>query len=166
MLLVHAMPPFVGAIGLAAVFSAEISASDAILFMLTTSLSQDFYKRFVRPSATDAQVLRLARLTAVASGAAGTLLAIALGSVVNALTIFYTLIGVSLFVPILAGLYVRRTSPIGALVTMIAGVTVALVVHASTGGRGWGLVTPATAGLGAAISAWVITLWAFAQQKT
>jgi len=166
MLLVHAMPPFVGAVGLAAVFSAEISASDAILFMLTTSLSQDFYKRFVRPSATDAQVLRLARLTAVASGAAGTLLAIALGSVVNALTIFYTLIGVSLFVPILAGLYVRRTSSIGALVTMIAGVAVALAVHASTGGRGWGLVTPATAGLGAAISAWMITLWAFAQRNT
>jgi Na+/pantothenate symporter len=42
--------------------------------------------------------------------------------VVNALTIFYTLIGVSLFVPIVAGLYVRRTSPVGALAAMIAGV--------------------------------------------
>src|SRR4029453_11975306 len=38
MLLVHSVPPVVGAVGLAAVFSAEISASDAILFMLTTSL--------------------------------------------------------------------------------------------------------------------------------
>jgi SSS family solute:Na+ symporter len=160
------MPPLVGAIGLAAVFSAEISASDAILFMLTTSLSQDFYKRFVRPSATDDQVLHLARLTAVASGAAGTLLAIALGSVVNALTIFYTLIGVSLFVPVLAGLYVRRTSSNGALATMIAGVAVALAVHAATGGRGWGLVTPAIAGLAAAVAAWVITLFASTKRKT
>ncbi len=67
-------------------------------------------------------MLRVARWTAVASGAAGTLLAIALGSVVNALTIFYTLIGVSLFVPIVAGLYVRRTSSSGALAAMIAGV--------------------------------------------
>ena len=65
MLLVHSLPPLVGAIGLAAVFSAEISASDAILFMLTTSLSQDLYKRFVNPAATDAGVLRLARWTAV-----------------------------------------------------------------------------------------------------
>jgi len=158
MLLVHSMPPLVGAIGLAAVFSAEISASDAILFMLTTSLSQDFYKRFVHPSATDTQVLRLARLTAVASGAAGTLLAIALGSVVNALTIFYTLIGVSLFVPILAGLYSRRTTSANALATMIAGVCAAVVVHATTGGRGWGLVSPAIAGLAAASVAWVISL--------
>ena len=158
MLLVHSLPPLVGAIGLAAVFSAEISASDAILFMLTTSLSQDLYKRFVNRSASDDQVLRLARWTAVISGAAGTALAIALGSVVNALTIFYTLIGVSLFVPILAGLYTRRTSATGALLTMGAGVCAALAVHLLTGGHGWGVVTPALAGLAAATTAWVITL--------
>jgi SSS family solute:Na+ symporter len=166
MLLVHTLPPLAGALGLAAVFSAEISASDAILFMLTTSLSQDFYRRVVRPSATDDQVLRLARWTAVSGGAAGTLLAIALGSVVNALTIFYTLVGVSLFVPILAGLYVRRTSAAGALAAMIAGVGAALSVHIMTGGRGWGLVSPAVAGLAAAGTAWVITLCVSAKRKT
>jgi solute:Na+ symporter, SSS family len=158
MLLVHRVPPLAGAIGLAAVFSAEISASDAVLFMLTTSLSQDFYTRVLRPSASDDEVLRLARWTAVASGAAGIALAISLGSVVNALTIFYTLIGVSLFVPVLAGLYIRRTSSSSALATMIAGICAALFVHLVTGGRGWGFVTPAIAGLASAAAAWVITL--------
>jgi SSS family solute:Na+ symporter len=158
MLLVHTVPPLVGAIGLAAVFSAEISASDAILFMLTTSLSRDFYQRFVNPAADDRRVLRVARWTAVASGTFGTLLAVALGSVVNALTIFYTLIGVSLLVPIVAGLYVRRTSSAGALAAMIAGVCGSLTVHLLTGGRGWGVVTPAITGLAAAGAAWVVTL--------
>src|SRR5215472_8346601 len=157
MLLTHSLPPLVGAIGLAAVFSAEISASDAILFMLTTSLSQDFYKQFVNRSATDNEILRLARKTAVSSGVAGTALAIVLGSVVNALTIFYTLIGVSLFVPILAGLYTRRTSAASALATMIAGVCAALSVHLVTGGRGWGILSPAIAGLAAAVIVWVIS---------
>ena len=50
-ILMHGLPPVVGALGLAAVFSAEVSAADAVLFMLTTSLSQDLYKRFVNPSA-------------------------------------------------------------------------------------------------------------------
>jgi Na+/proline symporter len=36
---------WVGALGLAAVFSAEVSAADAVLFMVATSLSQDLYKR-------------------------------------------------------------------------------------------------------------------------
>ena len=158
MILVHTLPPLVGAIGLAAVFSAEVSAADAVLFMLTTSLSQDLYKRFVNPAAADAGVLRLARVTAVLSGALGTMLAILLGSVVSALTIFYTLIGVSFFIPIIAGLYVPRTSAPGALATMIAGVGAALVVQIATGGRGWGLVTPAIGGLAAATGVWVITL--------
>ena len=74
-------------IGLAAVFSAELSAADAVLFMLTTSLSQDFYKRFVQPrGATDAQVLRVTRITAVVAGALGVLVAILAADVVDALT--------------------------------------------------------------------------------
>ena len=158
MVLVHAVTPWAGALGLAAVFSAEISASDAILFMLTTSLSQDFYKRVVNPSASDTQVLTLARWTAAFAGAAGMMLAVALGSVVNALTIFYTLIGVSLFVPILAGLFSRRTTPSNAFATMIGGIGAALAVHALTGGRGWGVVSPAIAGLAVAAVVWVISL--------
>ena len=47
MILMHGLPLAVGTLGLAAVFSAELSAADAVLFMLTTSLSQDLYKRFV-----------------------------------------------------------------------------------------------------------------------
>jgi SSS family solute:Na+ symporter len=166
MLLVHTLPPLVGAIGLSAVFSAEISASDAILFMLTTSLSRDFYQRFVNPAADDRRVLRVARWTAVASGTLGTFLAVSLGSVVNALTIFYTLIGVSLFVPIVAGLYVHRTSSAGALMSMVAGVCVALSLHVGTSGRGWGPLTPAIAGLAAAVAVWVISLAAAPNMKS
>src|SRR6185503_9043546 len=80
MVLMYLLPPAVGALGLAAVFSAEISASDAALFMLTTSLSQDLYKRFVNAAASDAQVLLVARCTTVVAATLGVGLAIALGS--------------------------------------------------------------------------------------
>ena len=75
-LLMETLPPLVGALGLAALFSAEVSSSDAILFVLSTSLSQDLYRRFVRPSATDADLLRVARWAAACGGAMGTGLAI------------------------------------------------------------------------------------------
>ena len=71
------------------------------------------------------------------------MLAIVLGSVVNALTIFYTLIGVSLFVPVVAGLYVRRTSAAGALATMAAGVCAALAgASGAPAAAGWGVAEP------------------------
>jgi SSS family solute:Na+ symporter len=157
-LLVGGVPPLAGALGLAAVFSAEVSAADAVLFMLTTSLSQDLYKRFVNPGASDPQVLRVARWTTVVSGAFGVALAITLADVIESLTIFYTLLGVSLFVPIVAGLYVPRTTTSGALASIGAGVAGMLVAQAATGGSGWGVMTPALAGLLAAIAAWVISL--------
>jgi solute:Na+ symporter, SSS family len=157
-LLMRALPVAVGAVGLAALFSAEVSAADAVLFMLTTSLSQDLYRRFVNPSAPDALVLRVARTTAVFSGAAGVALAIVLGSILNALTIFYSLLGVSLFVPIVGGLYVGRTTTAAALAAIFAGVGVMLFVHIATGGRGWGVATPPFAGLVAAVAAWAIAL--------
>jgi solute:Na+ symporter, SSS family len=158
MILIHLLPPAVGAIGLAAVFSAEISASDAVLFMLTTSLSQDLYKRFVNPAATDARVLQVARWTSVVAATLGIGLAVVLGSVVEALTIFYSLLSVSLFVPILAGLYVRRASTPEALGSIGAGVIVVVWAHLTTGGRGVGGFTPPSLGLMAAFAGFLIVL--------
>jgi solute:Na+ symporter, SSS family len=157
-ILIAVLPPLVGAVGLAAVFSAEISASDAVLFMLTTSLSQDLYKRFVNPAATDARQLRVARWTSVVAAALGIGLAVALGSVVDALTIFYSLLTVSLFVPIVAGLFVARFASGGALSSIAAGVVTMLILQFATGGQGWHMLTPALAGLLAAHAAWLISL--------
>lgn len=158
MLLIHGLSPIVGAIGLAAVFSAEISAADAALFMLTTSLSQDLYKRFVNPDADDRRVLQIARWTTVVSGGLAVALAIASASIVDVLTIFYTLLGVTLFVPIVGGLYVARTTAREVRPAIVAGVAIMLIMQVASGGSGWGPVTPALGGLLAAIAAWVISL--------
>ncbi len=158
MILMHGLPTAVGAIGLASVFSAEVSAADAVLFMLATALSQDLYKRFLNPAADDTRLLRVARTTSVASGAIAAVLAIVSASVIGTLTIFYALLGVSLFVPILAGLYSPRTTAGGALAAIAAGVGTMLAINAATAGGGFGIVTPSLGGLAAATIAWLISL--------
>jgi SSS family solute:Na+ symporter len=158
MILMHGLPAAVGTLGLAAVFSAELSAADAALFMITTSLSQDLYKRFVAPAAGERAVLLVARLTTIVAGAVGTALAIVSPSVIGVLSIFYTLLGVTLFVPILAGLYVRQATTSGALVSIACGVTGMLTVQIATGGRGYGMWTPALIGLTAAIGGFCLVL--------
>ena len=155
-LLMESLPPLVGALGLAALFSAEVSSSDAILFMLSTSLSQDLYRRFIRPSATDADVLRVARWAAVGGGVLGTGLAIVSESIVGALSFFYTLLTVSLFVPVIAGLYLRRLSSPEALASIAGGVTFAAVVQIASAGRGLVGLTPAMFGLGGAALGWAL----------
>jgi SSS family solute:Na+ symporter len=145
--LMRDLPPLLGSLGLAAVVSAEASSADAILFMLATSLSQDLYRGYLRPAATDAEVLKVARVAAVAGGVAGVLLAIVSPTVIGALSIFYSLLGVSLFVPVVAGLYLRRAETPEALAAIAGGVAVMLAARFATGGRGFGVVSPALAGL-------------------
>ena len=152
-LMLESLPPIVGALGLAAIFSAEVSSADAILFMLATSLSRDLYRRFVRPEASDAQVLRVARLAAVVGGTLGTVVAMFSDSIVDALRIFYTLLSVSLFVPVIVGLYVRRVRTPEAIASIGTGVTVAAVVQTTAGPGGVAGLDPAMLGLGAALAA-------------
>jgi SSS family solute:Na+ symporter len=151
--------PWLGALGLAAVFSAEVSTCDAILFMLSTSLSQDLYKRLVNPAATDRQLLFVARAAAVGGGAIGAFLAVQLSTIVTALTIFYSLAGVSLFVPVVAGLAGRRGGAPEALASIAAGVATLLTVHLATDGRGYGIFNPNLIGLAAAAAGfWLVYL--------
>jgi len=157
-LLVRDLPPIVGALGLAAVFSTEVNTADAILFMLSTSLSQDLYRGYLKPKATDDEVLHVARLAAVAGGTLGVLLAIVSPSVIGALSIFYTVLGVCLFVPMMAGLYVRRAGTPEAMAAIFGGVAVMLAVHLATGGRGFGIASPALVGLIASVLACTIVL--------
>ena len=149
---------FVAGRGLAAVFSAELSSADAVLFMLTTSLSQDLYKRFVAPASSDTHILAVARVTTIVAGAIGTALAIVSPTVIGLLSIFYTLLGVSLFVPILGGLYVARATTAEALASIASGVGAMLYVHVTTSGTGYGSLTPALVGFLAASAAFVIVL--------
>jgi SSS family solute:Na+ symporter len=157
-LLTNDLPPAIGTLGLAAVFSAELSAADAILFMLATSLSQDLYRRFLRPAAEDAQVLKVARRAAVTGGAIGMGLAIVVPSVIDALSVFYSVVTVSLFVPLLAGLYVRKAGTPEALAAIGAGVAALVAVQIGTGGRGLGPLPPVLVGLLAAAAACALSL--------
>jgi SSS family solute:Na+ symporter len=148
------LPAWLGALALAAVFSTEVDTCDAILFMISTSASKDFYKRFLRPEASDAELLRVARLAAVAGGMVGVLLAIVLQTVIGALTIFYSLLVVTLFVPILGGLYTGRARSSAALAAIAAGVLTLIVVRTGMAGA-YRWLDPTLAGIIAAAVAFV-----------
>jgi SSS family solute:Na+ symporter len=76
--------------------------------------------------------------------------------VIAALSIFYTLLGVCLFVPVVAGLYVRRVGRLEALGAIAAGVTVVAALdlyRRVTGSALTGTLPPALFGLLASVVA-------------
>jgi SSS family solute:Na+ symporter len=145
--LVRGVPAWLGLWALAAVFSAELSATDAILFMLSTSLAVDLYRTFMRPNVTTRRLLAVSRWTTVLAGCAGISLAIILPSVIAAVSIFYGLLAVALFVPVVLGLYWPRMGTSGALASIFAAIAADLATHFATGGRGLGLLSPPAIGI-------------------
>jgi SSS family solute:Na+ symporter len=135
-LMTGALPVWLGGLMLGALFSAELSAADAVLFMLTTSLGKDLYKTFIRPDADDKSLLLVARLTAVGCGAIGAGLAIWFGSVIAALKIFYTLLSAALLLPLLFGLYSRRVTARAAIAATLVSVALTFTLERLTGGQG------------------------------
>jgi len=129
------LPAWLGALALSAVFSTEVDTCDTILFMLSTAISKDVYKRHINPAASDAQLLRVARISAAAGGAAGVILSLVVGTVLGAVTIFYQVMVVTFFVPIVGGLYVHGMSTRAAAASIVAGLLGLLAA--------WLVITPA-----------------------
>jgi SSS family solute:Na+ symporter len=149
------LPAWLGALAMAAVFSTAVDTCDGILFMLSTSLSQDIYRRHLNPHATDGQLLRVARVTAIAGGVAGVILSIYLSTVIGALRVFYSVLGVSLFVPVLGGLMSQRPGTPEALAAIGVGVVTLALVGFAGDSYPWidptltGIIASALAFLGA-----------------
>lgn len=162
--LAGALPPAVGVVALAAVFSAEVSSADAVLFILATSASRDLYQGFMQRDASETQVLRVARVAAIVGGLCGIGVALVYGSVRAAVSVFYAILTVTLVVPIVGGLYVRGAGRREGLSSVLIGVPVLAMTHIFSGGAGFGVLSPALAGVVASAMAFGIAHISKSQQ--
>ncbi len=141
------LPKWLSVLALASIFSAELSSTGAILFMLSTSLSVDLYKTFLKPDVSPRGLLTASRIASVGAGVAGVLAAIVLPSIIAAISIFYGMIAVALFVPVLAGLYTKRVMKPAVIAGIVCGVAVAVAVMILTGNSGVGVLSPPAIGV-------------------
>jgi len=160
MLLRDDLPPWLGTLAMAALFSAEVSTADAVLFMLSTSMARDLYRGHLWPGATDVEQLRVARIAAVASGVLGVAVAIWAGSIITAMKLFYSVLSASLFVPVVAGLFLPRARRSDARAAMAAGALVTVALEVGTRGVGLAGLAPVVWGLAASAAALIVGLMA------
>ena len=142
------MPFAIATLALAAIFAAEVSTADAVLYMLATSVSNDLYKTFFNPKIADKDLLKISRVVTLASGILGIFFALNLQSIISALTIFYSLMSVSLAAPLVFGLFTRRASNSGAILSSVCGVALTLFCNFYKGAEfvnlGVGILNTAT----------------------
>jgi len=141
------LPFWVSALALAAIFSAEVSAADAILYMVTTSFTKDLYKTFVNPNISDKSLLKISRVVTFVAGAAGVVIALILPNIITALSIFYSLMSVSLTAPLLFGLFSRRPSTAAAFICAISGIAVTILLQFGNAGKGLWILNAQSTGV-------------------
>ena len=122
------LPPVMGGVVLAALLGALMSSADTCLLSAGTILTVDIIGRF-KPALSQAKILSYSRWAMVILGLGSLLLALALKGVISALLFAYTVYTCGLILPVIAGFYKDRlkVTPLGALVAIIGGGSVALI---------------------------------------
>lgn len=133
------LSPIAGGIVLASILAAILSTVSPIILASGTMVTKDIYHGVIRPDATDAQVMRMSRITTAISGVICAGVAIFLNSsgirVLDIVYFAYSMRG-ALFVIVLLGIYWKKTSEKGAVYGMIATAIVGLfwvIFNAVTG---------------------------------
>ncbi|HEX4155664.1 MAG TPA: sodium:solute symporter family protein [Acidobacteriaceae bacterium] len=116
-----------GALLVGAIFAKVVSTANNYLFSPSTNLINDVYVRYVRPSASNREVLIVSRLVVVGLGAWALWQSLGTTSVLKQSLYAYTIYAAALTPVILAAFFWRRATAAGAVASIAAG-TIATVL--------------------------------------
>ncbi|SFM40204.1 sodium/proline symporter [Ectothiorhodospira mobilis] len=127
--------PWVAGALIAAVLAAIMSTIDSQLLVSSSALSEDFYKRFLRPRASDTELVWIGRATVLGIGVVATLLALdPEAAVLDLVAYAWAGFGAAFGPVILLSVFWRRATRNGALAGIITGALTVLVWKPLEGG--------------------------------
>ncbi|WP_096390972.1 sodium:solute symporter [Halopenitus persicus] len=134
-LVLETVPTGLSGLILAGFISAMMSTADSALLASSTLFTNDVYKRFIDPDASEQRYTWVSRVGILVLGVGMIGVAILIGDVVNALTLAYNLLTGAIFVPLMAAFFWRGGTWQGAI-TAILGSSVVVVATMAVYGFG------------------------------
>jgi len=133
------LPPMVGALLIVAMLSAIMSTVNSVLLVTGASVAHDLYGKFIRPRASQKQLLAVNRLSILALALIPIYFALQKFGDVQSIVVEQTkFIASFFFIPVVVGLNWKRGTAAGAVAAMLGGF-VACVTWEFTGQRGFGV---------------------------
>ncbi|UXI03701.1 sodium/proline symporter PutP [Photobacterium sp. TY1-4] len=128
--------PFVAGLIIAGVLASIMSTIDSQLLVCSSTLSEDFYRAYVRPRASDKEVLQIARLAVLAIALIGFFLAYqkADATLLSMVAYAWGGFGASFGPVILFSLFWKRMTRTAAISGLVVGSVVALIWNQNQGG--------------------------------
>jgi Na+/proline symporter len=132
------LPPLVSALLLVAMLSAIMSTVNSVLLVTGAAVSHDLYGKFVRPNASDRDLVRMNRIGIVVLAVLPVVFALQHLSNVQAIVVEQTKFVASFFfAPVVIGLNWKGGTATGAVAAMVGGF-LACLVWELTGQKGFG----------------------------
>ncbi len=125
------LPPYLGGILAMALMAALVSGGDSFLLQGTANLTRDLYQRYLRPDATQRQLLRTSRWGVTLIGLVALLIAFFITDIVGIYTYTLKWTAVALVLPFLAIMFWRRTTRAGVITSMVLGLAVTILWEAA-----------------------------------
>ncbi|RDC65650.1 sodium:solute symporter family protein [Adhaeribacter pallidiroseus] len=152
-LILHSTSLWVKILFFGALISAIISTASGAILAPAAILSENIFKPYFT-KITDKQLLLLSRVCVLLVSGVGLIMALLKSNIYELVSSSSALSLVSLFVPLVAGLYTKRVSSLAAIISMVAGMVVWL-------GALWldTTINPLLYGLLASIVGWVLGIF-------
>ena len=115
-----------GALLVGAIFAKVVSTANNYLFSPSTNLINDVYVRYIRPSASNAEILVVSRVIVVGLGAWALWQSLGTTSVLKQSLYAYTIYSAALTPVILAAFFWRRATAAGAVTSIAVGTLVTI----------------------------------------
>ncbi len=118
---VHGLNAVFGGLLVAAMVAVIVSTADSFLLTPSTSIVRDIYKRFYRPDATDAQLVRASRIVVVVLGLVAFAQVGFFPNILRAAYAAYTMYGAGITPAILAAFFWKRATAAGGVASIVVG---------------------------------------------
>ena len=119
----NGLPAIGGAVLLAAAIAIVLSSGSTMLLVPSTNITRDIYQRFINPNSTDANRLRLQRISIVVLGGIGLILLTQFDTVLSMALYAYSLVGATLTPVLMAAFFWKRVTPQGGVACIAGGLT-------------------------------------------
>ena len=121
MIIMQLLPAGVAGIVIAAYIAAVMSTADSVLMGPVAIYTNDIYKKFLRPDASEESLVRVARIATLVLGVLSIGMAYLVPNVLELILYAYTFGAAGLFFPMLGLLFWPRTTASGAFWSMLGG---------------------------------------------
>lgn len=121
------MPAIIVGLLFSGIISATMSSADSDMLGAGSIFSNDIYKQYIKPKASDKEVMNVTRISMILVGVFSLFVAMNATNIINLLMFSFTLRAAGAFFPYVLGHYWKKASGAGTIAALIVGSVVSLV---------------------------------------